>query len=49
MIRTLIILNLFFWVPGFLLSNGAVPVEQSPKAYFEELEQILSELEANAP
>ena len=49
MIRILTLLNLSFWVPGFLLSYGAVPVEQSPEAHFEELEQILSELEANAP
>tara|TARA_B100001093_G_scaffold300512_1_gene286575 strand:+ start:2220 stop:3539 length:1320 start_codon:yes stop_codon:yes gene_type:complete len=47
--RTLLILNLFFWVPGFLLSYGELPVEQSPEAHFEELEQILTELEANAP
>ena len=49
MSRTILLLNLSFWVPGFLLSYGAVPVEQSPEAHFEELEQILSELEANAP
>ena len=49
MSRTILLLNLSFWVPGLLLPSGAVPVEQSPEAHFEELEQILSELEANAP
>ena len=47
--RILLLLNLSFWVPRFLLCYGAIPVEQSPEAHFEELEQILSELEANAP
>ena len=47
--RILLLLNLSFLVPEFLLCYGAIPIEQSPEAHFEELEQILSGLESNAP